>query len=58
MKQGIAKSVFGWWTISDRVMVVKLKAATANLNIQAYVLYSKRRFFRREIMITSSGCFH
>ena len=37
MKQCMAKSVIGCWTISDRVMVVKLKGLPVNLNVvQAY----------------------
>ena len=38
MKQCMAESVMGCWTISDRVMVIKLKGAPVNLNvIQTYV---------------------
>ena len=37
MKKDIAKSIIGCWTISDRVMVVKLRETPANINIiEAY----------------------
>ena len=37
MKKHIAKSIIGCWSISDRVMVVKLKGTPADVNIiQAY----------------------
>jgi len=37
MKKEFAKSVIGCWTISDRVMIIKLKGTPVNINIvQAY----------------------
>ena len=37
MKKEFAKSIIGCWTISDRVMVIKLKGTPANINIiEAY----------------------
>ena len=37
MKKELAQSIIGYWTISDRVMVTKLKGTPVNINIiEAY----------------------